>query len=305
MAVTELDPIDGPVRDSRSPVTIINAITAAMAVPTNVTDGIVVGRSGVVRFYFAFGGTVTALAGTIWLRNRQSGLWHRALALSDLKTFSNFVTTSGEYADVQLSPGDEFYLQITTLSGTTPSLTVYAAQSFAISPLILGRQSLIVDTELPSITALSDAMAIGASPAVLAANAKFDGTNWYRDRANESRTIFTSAARTAPPALTDLINFATRTLIVYVKATVMTGLGVSFVIEGKDPVGLDYWPILTSAALTAPTGAGAPLILRVSPDLAASAGLIAQTQVPRLWRVRPVHGDGANVTYSVGADLLV
>lgn len=301
MPVIELDPIDGPLRDSRNPVTIIDGITAPMAAPTNVTDGVVVGRFGLVRLYFLFGGTIAGFGGTLWLRNRATGQWFRAASLTDFKSFSQL----GEYLDLALSPGDEFYVQVSTLSGTTPTLTVVAAQGSSGLPLVQGRQFLFADTELAAAVSVSDAMTLSASQAaVLAVQTQYNGATYERERTIESRNLYTSAARTASPTPTDQLNYGSRGLLVTIKATVLTGAGVTFHVEGKDSLGGDYYILLSSATLVAPTGASAPVRLLIYPTMAAVANQIASYVLPRTFRVRPAHGDTASVTYSVLAELL-
>lgn len=112
-----------------------------------------------------------------------------------------------------------------------------------------------------------------------------------------SGTVLASAARTATPTKVDQTNPNGQSLIVVIDVTAVgVTPSVVFTIQGKDVASGKYYTILASAAITA-TGT---VVLRVSPHLTASAGLIAKDNVPSTWAVDAVHGNGTTITYSVG-----
>lgn len=113
-----------------------------------------------------------------------------------------------------------------------------------------------------------------------------------------SGTAFSSVARTATPA--PAIFSApedTDGLIVVIDVTAVSGSSsVVFTIEGVDRASGKTWVILASAAKVA----SATTVLRVSPNIAASANLIAQDMVPSEFIIRAAHGTADSTTYSVG-----
>lgn len=67
-------------------------------------------------------------------------------------------------------------------------------------------------------------------------------------------------------------------------------------IDGRDPLSGQWYNILTGAAITAIS----TTVLRVHPEVPASANLIAQDFLPETYRVVMTHGDGDSITYTVG-----
>lgn len=209
---------------------------------------------------------------------------------------SSVFTTYPQTVRIPMGTLTRFRVRCTAF--TSGSVTVRARISPQMMPGIAS--SLAVDTELSAAAALSDAIANPTTGMVGAAMMDFNGSTFERFRAVESRTLFASAARTASPATTDQVNYNAVGLEVYVNVTAVTGLGVTFHIEGKDGLSLVYFPLLSSVALTT-TGFRR---FRIYPNLPPVANVDAQDILPRLFRVRPAHGDAASVTYSVGVDLL-
>ena len=122
----------------------------------------------------------------------------------------------------------------------------------------------------------------------------------------QSGVLLASAARTATatsPTITnggDLKLGGGTQLEVFIDITVdPAAAAVTFLIEGLDPASGDWHTILASAALAAV----AKTVLRVSPDLTASANLIAKDIVPHTFRVRTTTADTDSMTYSVGYSL--
>lgn len=118
---------------------------------------------------------------------------------------------------------------------------------------------------------------------------------------NASRTIYSSAARTADPKVEDIPNASYRGLHLVIDVTAVSATpSVVFTIKGKDPVSGQVWTILASAAITA-TGT---TVLRVYPGLTAAANAVASDVLPPVWQVTAVHADADSITYSVTAHLV-
>jgi hypothetical protein len=118
-------------------------------------------------------------------------------------------------------------------------------------------------------------------------------------RAGDYISVLASAARTATPTVdTFHISGETQGLIVVIDVTAaVASPSVVFTIQGVDPVSAKTWDILASAAVT---GTGTT-VLRVHPEITASANLIAKDVVPAYFTVTAVHADADSITYSVAA----
>lgn len=90
-------------------------------------------------------------------------------------------------------------------------------------------------------------------------------------------------------------------LVVVINISAVTSTpSIVFTIQGKDPSSNTYYDILSSAALAA----AAQTVLRVHPDLTAAANTIAKDMLPRVWRIKAVHGNTNSATYTVGASMV-
>lgn len=117
----------------------------------------------------------------------------------------------------------------------------------------------------------------------------------------ERQLIFASAARTAIATATASLESCSGLFFIDVTA-LTSGASVTFTISGLSPTpaGTAY-TILASAAITA-TGL---VVLRVSPQLTASANLIAKDFLPAAIQVSVAVEDTKSVTYAmefVGCD---
>lgn len=121
-------------------------------------------------------------------------------------------------------------------------------------------------------------------------------------REGEAATILASAARTATPTVdTFHVSGDARGLILIIDATAVTATpSVVFTVLGVDPVSGKTWTILASAAVATVS----TVVLRVHPELTASANLIAKDVVPSYFTVSAVHGDADSITYSVAAQVV-
>ncbi len=112
------------------------------------------------------------------------------------------------------------------------------------------------------------------------------------------KTVYESAARVATPTAVELDMSTAHSLILVVDCTLYpAAASVVFNVDGVDPTSGTAWTILDSTAVTA-TGT---TILRIGPEMTASAGAKARDVVPPVVRVTPVHTGGDSITYSVTA----
>ena len=114
--------------------------------------------------------------------------------------------------------------------------------------------------------------------------------------------VFESKARIADTASRDFANNEGGIgCIVVINITAVTSTpSTTFTIQGKDPASNTYYTILASSA-QAGTG---QVILRVHPDLTASANAVAKDMMPAVWRVLASHGNANSMTYTVGASIV-
>lgn len=90
-------------------------------------------------------------------------------------------------------------------------------------------------------------------------------------------------------------------LVAVIDVTAVTSSpSVVFTIQGKDPASGKYYDILASSAIT---GTGTT-VLRVHPDLTAAANSVAKDMIPRVWRIKAVHGNANSISYTVGASMV-
>lgn len=112
-------------------------------------------------------------------------------------------------------------------------------------------------------------------------------------------TVYASAARTATPTAVELNLGGALAIDVVVDVTANVGSpqeSVTPKIEAKDPVSGKWYTLLTGTALTAV----ATTVLRVGPDLTASANSVAKNYVPDLVRITMTQAGSGTITYSVG-----
>lgn len=118
---------------------------------------------------------------------------------------------------------------------------------------------------------------------------------------NTEATVLASAARTATLNSADLTNYGFSGVVVTIDATAIVATpSVVFTIQYKDTLSDKYKDILSSAAITA-TGT---TTLMVHPTVTAAANTKANSPLPKVWRVRAVHGDADSITYSISANYI-
>lgn len=114
-------------------------------------------------------------------------------------------------------------------------------------------------------------------------------------------TVLASAPRTATNNSPEFANYGWRGLHLVIDVTaIVTAPSVVFTIQGYSALAANYYTLLVSAAITAV----GTTVLRVYPALTAAANLVANDNLPPLWRVNAVHGNANSISYSVNALLL-
>ena len=122
-------------------------------------------------------------------------------------------------------------------------------------------------------------------------------------RLGDALTILPSAARTATPTIDQYTTEHGSPMggVFIIDCTAIAATpSVVFTILGYDPVSTKTWVILASAAVTAVS----TTVLRVHPELTASANLIAKDLMPDYFTFTAVHGDADSITYSLSAQLV-
>lgn len=114
--------------------------------------------------------------------------------------------------------------------------------------------------------------------------------------APSSGTAFESKPRTASPTGVIIgVPKGSDALAVVLDVTAVTANTATLTISGVDRAGNKLWTILASAAKAVST-----TVLRVSPNITASANLIAQDVLPSEIQIDVANSDSGSITYSVG-----
>lgn len=113
--------------------------------------------------------------------------------------------------------------------------------------------------------------------------------------------VLPSAARTVTPDTVEVVvdrrGFNPNALIITVDVTAVAATpALTVTISRVDRVSGKLTDLLSSAVL-ALTGT---VVLKVGPDLAAVANLVALDYVPSVFRITAAHGDADSITYSIG-----
>ncbi len=102
-------------------VRVITAAAAATAAPTAATVGDRNGNAKRVRLYITYGGTVTAAELRVWVQNPVDGNYFRGYRTATQALVPANVREIREY---DIGSENTFFVQVVTLTGTTPTITV-------------------------------------------------------------------------------------------------------------------------------------------------------------------------------------
>ena len=131
------------------------------------------------------------------------------------------------------------------------------------------------------------------------------GAFWERARGNYNQVQLASAARTASVNGTTQTNQNGRGIMVFLNVSASAGgAGIQIVIEMIDSISGNTKQISVSPTAVTATG---QYVYVYYPGAASAGGAVSTSQqpIPRSWRVRVIHGDGASHTYSVSASVNV
>lgn len=134
----------------------------------------------------------------------------------------------------------------------------------------------------------------------LALGMLFNGTSVDRERANVEETILASAVRAVDTNSADFTNFNNRGIHVAVDVTIITGAGVIPTLQGKDAVSGKYYDLLIGPTITTV----GTTVLKLYPGIGVVANGSASDILPRTYRIKMDHQDSADLTYSVGGNLV-
>lgn len=112
---------------------------------------------------------------------------------------------------------------------------------------------------------------------------------------------FPSAARVATPApFTVATVYAVGCHVVVDVSAIVTAPSITVTLEQQDVASSKWYPLLTSAAITAV----GTTVLKVYPALPATANVSANDVLTETMRVSVTHANGNSITYSVSVHLV-
>lgn len=146
---------------------------------------------------------------------------------------------------------------------------------------------------------VSNAGTSGKASAVLF---DFNETTWDRHRGNVNGTALASAARTATAISSDITNYNSRGIIVFLNVTVASGTGGLVVqMQLKDPIGGLYKQVHANPTAITATGLQAYTFYPGNNN----AGVQFNYFLSRTFAIQVQHNDASSYTYSVGYSLIV
>lgn len=125
-------------------------------------------------------------------------------------------------------------------------------------------------------------------------------SQWHPQQGNTDRSLLASAARTATTTSPTRLNASSRAghFILDVTAIVATP-SIVVEIQAEDDLSGQFYPLLTSAAITAV----GTYVLRVGPGYTPVPNLTANDNLPLNYRAVVTHADADSITYSLNANL--
>ena len=159
---------------------------------------------------------------------------------------------------------------------------------------------------IPSADAAAEAMANPTTVGMEAYGLVYNGATWDRDRTNIDGTALADATRTVGTADSgDIINYVGRGVQVLLNYS--TGQAAMVLrILGKDALSSVYYPLLTTASISA-TGAA---MFEVYPGVSAGGATTPATggsrsdAIPRTFRITVLPSGSVTAAYSVGYSLI-
>lgn len=154
--------------------------------------------------------------------------------------------------------------------------------------------------KLAAALAAGDAMANPTTAPIIAHEAVWNGASWERKAGTVPLTVLSSAARTSDPSIAVQTNANARGVELFLNVSAVSATpSIVLKVEGRDPVSLGYFNLLTSSAITA---VGLYRFV-IYPGIDAVANVKVNDVLTRTWRCLVEHADGDSITYSIGAYL--
>ncbi len=95
---------------------VLAAVSSATSAPTAEADGILLQRNEFIHVFFGVGGTNPVFSVVVWWYSAISGLWHRG---------ESFNVNSNDLNTIEVQGLSRMYLQVVSVSGTTPTLDAW------------------------------------------------------------------------------------------------------------------------------------------------------------------------------------
>jgi hypothetical protein len=95
---------------------VLAAVSSATSAPTAEADGILLQRNEFIHVFFGVGGTDPVFSVVVWWYSAISGLWHRG---------ESFNVNSNDLNTIEVQGLSRMYLQVVSVSGTTPTLDAW------------------------------------------------------------------------------------------------------------------------------------------------------------------------------------
>lgn len=119
---------------------------------------------------------------------------------------------------------------------------------------------------------------------------------------DDTSALISAVAATATQTGADQTNHTGRGVIVVLDATAVTGAGsFTLTIQGKDAASGKYYTLLTGA----PVSTVSTNVYTLYPGVTVAANAAVSAPLPRTWRVVATYNSGTNLTFTVGASVLI
>jgi hypothetical protein len=126
-----------------------------------------------------------------------------------------------------------------------------------------------------------------------------DGTaKWERVRNNSYGTALAASARTATPAVQNLVNYNSKGVIVFLNVTAASGTGgLTLSVRATELVASN--PVQINSSPTAVTATGTYSYVIYPSNLTGSFTQMTSSPLPYKWSINVAHGDASSYNYSV------
>lgn len=197
-----------------------------------------------------------------------------------------------------------FRLNVTGIaSGTTAGvMELFANPAQLTLPSVVAVQNGTWNIGSSSNNALADGTSNPTTNLLASLGERFNGTTWDRERGNfDTAALITASGATTTQTGSDQTNYNGRGVKVVLDMTTVGTGSVTLEIDGKDAASGKYYPILTGAAVAT----NSTNVYEIFPGATAAANAVANSQLPRVWRVKVTANNANATTYTVGASVIL